>query len=63
MQNTYIFTHVVELFMKLSDFSMILRQIWISMIFQELWEPWNNDDKKFYKVMLLLGSFEIHCDA
>ena len=21
-------------------FSMILKQIWISMIFQELWEPW-----------------------
>ena len=32
-----------ELFMKFSDFSMILKQIWISMIFQELWEPclWN----------------------
>ena len=29
-----------ELFMKFSDFSMIFKQIWISMIFQELWEPW-----------------------
>ena len=28
-----------ELFMKFNDFSMILKQIWISMIFQELWEP------------------------
>ena len=27
--------------MKFNDFSMILKQIWISMIFQELWEPWN----------------------
>ena len=29
-----------ELFMKFNDFSMILKQIRISMIFQELWEPW-----------------------
>ena len=28
-----------ELFKKFNDFSMILKQIWISMIFQELWEP------------------------
>ena len=28
-----------ELFMKFNDFSMILKHIWISMIFQELWEP------------------------
>ena len=26
--------------MKFNDFSMILKQIWISMIFQEVWEPW-----------------------
>ena len=25
--------------MKFNDFSMILKQIWILMIFQELWEP------------------------
>ena len=31
-----------ELFMKFNDFSMILKQIWISMIFQELWEPWTS---------------------
>ena len=30
-----------ERFMKFNDFSMILKQIWISMIFQELWEPWD----------------------
>ena len=29
-----------ELFMKCNDFSVILKQIWISMIFQELLEPW-----------------------
>ena len=28
-----------ELFIKFTDFSMILKQIWISKIFQELWEP------------------------
>ena len=28
-----------KLFKKFNDFSMILKQIWISMIFQELWEP------------------------
>ena len=26
--------------MKFTDFSMILKQMWISMNFQELWEPW-----------------------
>ena len=26
--------------MKFNDFSKILKQIWISMNFQELWEPW-----------------------
>ena len=29
-----------ELLMEFNDFSMILKQIWISTIFQELWEPW-----------------------
>ena len=29
-----------KLFMKFNDFSMILKQIGISIIFQELWEPW-----------------------
>ena len=28
-----------DLFMKFKDFSMILKEIWISMIFQELWDP------------------------
>ena len=32
------------LFMKFTDFSMILKQIWISMIFQELWEPCISED-------------------
>ena len=35
-----------ELFMKFNDFSMILKQIWISMIFQELWEPWDCNSHK-----------------
>ena len=30
-----------ELFIKFNDFSMILKYIWILMIFQELWEPWH----------------------
>ena len=32
---------VQELFMKFNDFSTILKQISISMIFQELWNPVN----------------------
>ena len=33
------FFHFWELFLKFKDFSMILKQIWISVIFQEVWEP------------------------
>ena len=33
------FNKFQDLFIKFNDFSMILKQIWISMIFQELWEP------------------------
>ena len=31
-----------ESFVKFNVFSMILKEIWISMIFQELWEPCDN---------------------
>ena len=35
------------LFIKFNDFSMILKQIWISMIFQELWEPWLSNPRSW----------------
>ena len=35
----FIFTNFNNFFMKFNDFSMILKQIWISMIFQEQWNP------------------------
>ena len=46
IQNSMIFPWFINfykfqgLFMKFNDFFMNLKQIWISMIFQELWEPW-----------------------
>ena len=33
------FYKLQELFVEFNDFSMILKQIWISMVFQEVWNP------------------------
>ena len=35
----FYFSKFQVLFMKFNDFSMILKQSWVSLIFQELWEP------------------------
>ena len=42
--------------MKFNDFSMILKQIWISMIFQELWDSWMS------KTRLKFPFLELHWD-
>ena len=49
-----------ELFMKFNDFSMILKQIWISMIFQEVWEPCRCIGEDSVIFLLLLKQIRLH---